>query len=283
MLLNNDEEMMIKPNSIVINIEVSKEDINEDIYFICDKKNYLYYTYDEFSKNTSCLTINGQSYPYKKSHKFYVHGNFLIKISLSQNIYTLRDIFYYCKNIVSVDLSNFNTKNLNSIAYMFARCSNLRTVNFGNDFNTQKVTNMSALFYGCTNLKQIFGLENFITKNVTDLNQMFDGCENLLNINLRSFMTKNVLNTSFMFRECARLSTIDLGSFDFKKVKTIYGMFYHCSSVCSINILSDLNLDIYFEDVMRGLGDSGVFVCRKSKKFDLIRKDLTRRWKFIKV
>ena len=51
----------------------------------------------------------------------------------------MRGMFYGCKNITNIDLSNFDTKN---------------------------VTNMSGMFFGFKNLINI-DLSNFDTKNVT--------------------------------------------------------------------------------------------------------------------
>ena len=54
----------------------------------------------------------------------------------------MNGMFYGCWKLKSLDLSNFNTKNVTDMSYMFDFCSNLTTLNLDN-FNTSKVTDMS--------------------------------------------------------------------------------------------------------------------------------------------
>ena len=80
-------------------------------------------------------------------------------------------MFYYCDNLKSLDLSNFDTSNVTNMSYMFYSCSNLKSLNLSN-FDTSNVTNMSLMFYSCSNLKSL-NLSNFDTSNVTNMSVMF--------------------------------------------------------------------------------------------------------------
>ena len=86
-------------------------------------------------------------------------------------------MFYDCKNMLSIDLSNFNT---------------------------DKVTNMEGTVYGCSNLKEIEGLKYLISNNVINMQIMFYECNNLISINLSKFHTDKVNIPSFttVWREC---------------------------------------------------------------------------------
>ena len=92
-------------------------------------------------------------------------GIYHIKISIKNNIQNCYGLFSKCKNILNIDLSSFDTKN---------------------------VTNMSYMFNGCKSLKNI-NLSSFNTKNVTNISYMFNGCESLKNIRLSSFVTEMLL------------------------------------------------------------------------------------------
>ena len=81
-------------------------------------------------------------------------------------------MFYHCKSLTNLNLSNFNTKN---------------------------VTNMCCMFNGCKSLTNL-NLSNFNTKNVTDMSSMFIGCESLTNLNLSNFNTRNVITLNLTLK-----------------------------------------------------------------------------------
>ena len=57
-------------------------------------------------------------------------------------------MFYGCRNLISLDLSNFNTSSVTNMEYMFYNCKNLISLDLSN-FNTSSVTSMRDMFYGC--------------------------------------------------------------------------------------------------------------------------------------
>ena len=63
----------------------------------------------------------------------------------------------------SINLSSFNTNNVNNMSYMFSDCSSLKSINLSS-FNTNNVTDMSNMFSYCSSLKK----ENIIIKNKND-------------------------------------------------------------------------------------------------------------------
>ena len=62
-------------------------------------------------------------------------------------------MFSHCKGLKSLDLSNFNTENVENMKYMFCYCNNLDYLNLSS-FNTEKVTNIENIFFECK--KNIF-------------------------------------------------------------------------------------------------------------------------------
>ena len=56
-------------------------------------------------------------------------------------------MFCDCNKLTSLNLSNFNTNNVNDMSRMFLGCSSLTSLNLSN-FNTNNVTNMSCMFDG---------------------------------------------------------------------------------------------------------------------------------------
>lgn len=67
------------------------------------------------------------------------------------------------------------------MADMFSLCSNLVTIDLSG-FDTSKVTNMNFMFYNCSNLTTIKGIIDM--KNCKNYYNMFDGCTNLKDVNI---------------------------------------------------------------------------------------------------
>ena len=75
-------------------------------------------------------------------------------------------MFYYCKSLINLNLSNFKTQNVTNMYGMFCKCHSLTNINLSN-FNTQNVADISYMFRKCSSLKK----ENIITKDDKVFNQ----------------------------------------------------------------------------------------------------------------
>ena len=64
------------------------------------------------------------------------------------------EMFSYCKNLTTLDLSNFNTSNVTNMSSMFNSCFNLTTLDLSN-FDTSNVTDMNYMFGYCGNLTTV--------------------------------------------------------------------------------------------------------------------------------
>ena len=235
-------------NEIEITIQVDKEDINKNIY-------YLNKVFEQLNELNTELYINEKRSGFNKYFKPNNEGEYNIKLKFYINLINCSYMFAECVNIIDINFISFKSNYITNMEYMFYNCINLKTINL-DCFYTKNVTNMSGMFYWCKNLN-ILNLYSFDTKNVIDMSEMFNGCKNLTNINLSSFDTKNVINMSGMFYECNKLNNLDLSSFDTSKVTNMREMFYNCKS------LNDLNLSFFntknvtnVEDMFYGCSDS---------------------------
>ena len=68
------------------------------------------------------------------------------------NLQDMFGIFSMCDRLETVDLSSFDTKNVNNMGFLFAFCPKLRTVYVGDNWNTDAVTLDFAIFYKCMKL-----------------------------------------------------------------------------------------------------------------------------------
>ena len=200
---------------------------------------------------------------------FEKEGIYEFQIIFSKIFANMYGFFEKCNNIISIDLSNFNSSNVTDMAFMFSECNKLKEIKGLNKFNTNKVNNMVAVFQECKELEYL-DLSNFNTNNVTEMQYMFNKCMklkvikglNVLNTNkvnnmrsmfqlcselkyldLSNFNTSNVTNMSFMFSKCYALKVIKgLNKFNTNKVKSMKTMFQSCSELEYLD-LSNFNTE----------------------------------------
>ena len=267
-IIEFNEKFEIK-NEIFLKIRITDEDVNKDVYIL----NYPYYLntdgikrkYEglrELNSSNTFMFINNEKCEFDKKKKFEKKGIYTIKLKFNFYLTDAFVMFMGCKNIIEIDLSSFNSKNITNMAAMFRDCINLTNINFSNfitknvtimnsmffgcknlinieffTFDTQNVIDMSSMFNECTSLKNL-DLSSFNTENVTSMNMMFNECTNLVSINLSSFITKNVTNMAFMFNKCINLQKIDLSSFDTRNVTNMNSMFSDCNNLKNIDLSS---------------------------------------------
>ena len=138
------------------------------------------------------------------------------------------------KNILEIDLSNFDTSKVTTMYDMFAYMSKLTTLNLSH-FDTSKVTNMNNMFYHMPALTTI-NLSSFDTSNVTDMSGMFSGMSKLTTLNLSHFDTSKVTNMGFMFSGMSKLTTLNISNFDTSKVTYMRYMFNNMSNLTTLNL-----------------------------------------------
>ena len=127
----------------------------------------------------------------------------------------------------SLDLSHFDSSQVENMTGMFDYCSQLRSLDISN-LKTSNVKTMNSLFCCCHNLISL-DLSTLDTHNVVDMSCMFSGCDSLTSINLSNFKTENVVSMFSMFYCCWKLQEIHgLENFDTANVETMYQMFSQC-------------------------------------------------------
>ena len=253
----NDILNMNKKNEINIKIKVEKKDIHKNIYFLYGTPSlgYTNYKYNgafssfcsitetdsekktkEINESNVEIYINNKKCNFNNNFKAEKEGIFDVKIKFLFQLKNCSEMFIHCENIISIDLSFFDSSEIIDTSNMFSGCKNLEKINFSS-FDTKNVINMNNMFYNCSNLKNI-NLSFFNTENVQNMSSMFYNCYNLNYLYLSSFDTKNVKDMSFMFSNCRSLINIDLSSFDTNNVENINYMLYKCYSLYAVNLTS---------------------------------------------
>ena len=170
---------------------------------------------------------NKTAYYYTEPEKVYLNTD-------SSNMFYSKYNEQKIKNILDLDLSNFNTSNVTNMTHMFSGMSNLTTLDLSN-FDTSRVTDMSFMFHDMFNLTNL-NLSSFDTSKVTNMSAMFHSMRSLTALNLSSFDTSQVTNMRAMFSKVFNLTSLDLSNFDTSQVTDMYCMFYDMRSLTTLDL-----------------------------------------------
>ena len=128
---------------------------------------------DDFSPLPSELYINGNReysiFPYIDN----LNNNLnTIIMKWNDDLTDCYHMFFDDSNITEIDLSQFVTSSIISMAYMFSGLSNITSLNLSN-FDTTSVQAMNGMFRGCKKLLSL-NLSSFDTPLITDFGDMFN-------------------------------------------------------------------------------------------------------------
>ena len=112
--------------------------MSKNVYFL-DKEYYLenqnIKKFEDYNKELKELNeekvelyISDQNQT-KNFNKYFIpdkEGEYEIKIRFKKKIKDCRYMFRNCSNIVSIDLSSFDSSDVNKMNYMFGKCYNLK-------------------------------------------------------------------------------------------------------------------------------------------------------------
>ena len=155
----------------------------------------------------------------------------------TSNVNYMGYMFYGCIELTSLDVSNWNVSKVASMYSMFGYCKNAEIINI-NGWNTAALTAMRTMFDNCRKLKTIVGLGDLNTSKVTDMYGLFSYCEQLPSLDLSNWDTSIVTSMNKMFKNCRSLVNISLtpSKFNTSKVTDMGGMFDGCWKLTTIDM-----------------------------------------------
>ena len=113
-------------NEIKLKVKINKEDINKKIYFLDNTKEHKFLK--ELDNTKIELYINDQIDEYKKYFIPKKEGIYSIKIKFNGSIKDCSNMFANCNNLISIDLSSFNTDKIINMHGMISNCLNLKDI-----------------------------------------------------------------------------------------------------------------------------------------------------------
>ena len=113
----------------------------------------------------------------------------------TSNVITMEDMFCFCgklKNIIGIE--NLDVSNVEYANNMFYECKNLVELDLTN-WNPVSLQDAYEMFSGCSNLKIIKNIENWQLPNIKDISYMFYKCAKL-DVDLSNWNLTNIKYSS---------------------------------------------------------------------------------------
>ena len=263
-LLHDYNENLDERGKEYINNYLEAKNLNKKLFqenvdiFINDKKINFNFTYNIKDQDVLFL-VKDNSFP----HSSVIYLNAIkVTFKFKKLLTNMSHMFSGCSSLKSVDLSSFNTNNINNMSFVFDGCEALESINLSSlntnnvkkmwgmfydcqslksinllNFNLDNVTDIGSMFWSCISLKSI-DLSSFKTNKVNEMHHLFHNCKSLKSIDLSLFTTDNVTDMSEMFSDCISLKSLDLSTFHTNNVTTMAYMFYGCKSLISVDLSS---------------------------------------------
>ena len=187
MFIINETKINFITTIIIILLTIMKQEVLNEISLVINKTIGTNITNENFYNKEYELEINGISINHEDINNYegylinelnnitlkwrekltsfksmFQNLSNIIQIDFSIDMEGVQDMdhmFYDCKNLISVNLKNFNTSSVKYMEYMFNNCSSLKELNISS-FDTSSVIYMHYMFYGCTSLIEL-DLSNF--------------------------------------------------------------------------------------------------------------------------
>lgn len=194
----------------------------------------------------------------------------------TSKIITMNSMFTMSK-FKSLDLSPFNTENVEDTSFMFYQCRYLEQTDL-NSFINCKVTDTSFMFLGCNSLIKI-DLSKFNLQNAIKMCDMFGYCTALKEVKLSKAAPEYI---EHLFHNCSNLIIADLSDVDFTKLKASFCAFYNCKKLKTIYsddwaLLKRLGIKVFYgceslpnfnpervnSDMAKSIEDGGYFTTTK--------------------
>ena len=160
------------------------------------------------------------------------HGSYVPTLDVSnfdmRNVENIFIMFANLKNVTTLDVSHFQTPRLNWMTGVFQNSSRITSLDLSS-WNTSAVKSMNGLFSDMSSLNSL-NISNFNTSNVTTMASMFNGAKSLTSLDLSHFDTSKVIDMVSMFKDMQSLQTINLSGFNTSNVKDMSYMFLMTSA-----------------------------------------------------
>ena len=209
-----------------------KDNIRDISYIFagCDK-----ITSDELNRNLSAWKLSGDLNIREAFRDCHSLERIDMSVFRNCNITDSSSVFSTCKKLKTIaNIGNLNISKADGMSYLFYECNALTQLDLSN-WDTGNIQYMISTFNGCTNLTEL-NCSTWNTGKVYNLQLAFLNCNSLVTIPVRDWDTRSVMYMDKTFGNCTSLVNLDVSKWDTSKVVELTNTFYHCSSLKTLDV-----------------------------------------------
>ena len=229
--VDNDGKFLFEKNEYTMEIWLEiRNDILKDLFYEIESlQNIIFNKVDTNNNHIKMISMENM----------FSDCNNLISLDISnldtKNVENMDLIFYGCSSLKVIDLSKNSFDNLETAFGSFAFCTSLTSINLETQF--PKLYDFNNVFYGTSSIKSI-DLSSMRSLKLKNIANLFANCYSLEYVNLNNFNTSQVTNMLGLFYNNNKLTSVDLSLFNTKKVFDMKWMFFNCSSLTYLDLSS---------------------------------------------
>lgn len=178
---------------------------NQDIYATLSSSGTLTISSNEIKNNQKNKIIT--NYGKIDLNQFFPNWNKnakdIKKVFIVDDIYptSCYQWFYDCENLIEIkNIDKLHTNKCTDIERMFYNCKKIKYLNLSN-FDISKCERIGEMFANCENLQEL-NLTSFDTKNIKDMRYIFENCRNLKEIKVSKKWKLDGIKKDGMFNNC---------------------------------------------------------------------------------
>lgn len=161
-------------------------------------------------------------------------------LQFTENV-QLEGMFKSCKSLKKLDLSGWDTKNIDGFTSLFYGCSILKEIIGIENFDVSNVRHFDYMFCGCKSLKKL-DLSKWNPKKAETAIYMFSGANELKEAIVPNLVTASTNNIVDMFGDCYDLETVDASNWDTSGVALMTYLFGLCKSLKEVKGIENWNV-----------------------------------------
>ena len=199
---------------------------------------------NDFNSLPDEMYINNSPIPPAKILNLTKEGENIIILKWNSKLINCNNLFNNCVNLLSIDLSHFDSSKIKSIEYMFESCKGVKFINLTN-FNPPSVYNLWDFAHNCFALTSI----DMTNCNIPSGSYQYGFIENRVLISLDLSKWKpiklNVIN--YFLHRSYNLILLDISNFDTTRVGSNNHVFTSCNKLKYLNLRYYKGVDIFKE------------------------------------
>lgn len=172
------------------------------------------------------------------TYKMFMNCSSLVSINVSnwdtRNIQDFSYMFSGCQSLTALDVSRWNTANARKMDFLFSECHNVEVLDVGN-WQTGNVTTLLRTFNECKKVTTL-DVGNWDVGKAINICAVFATCESLTSIDVENWNTESAINMSYIFFECKNLRTVNVSKWKMGKATEIQRIFHGCTSLTEVDV-----------------------------------------------